>query len=154
MREIKFRIYFEDEEPFISEPITLEDLLHGEDIEFRNEDDTLSLPLNDFRFYYKRNQNYKIMQFTGLKDKNGKEIYEGDIVKINAHSYDFGFEKDRIGEIRFIEGCFGFYKQLSEKEYLFNELSTEFGYGELEYYEVIGNIYENPELLERSSNGD
>jgi len=87
-------------------------------------------------------------QYTGLKDKNGKEIYERDIVKINAHSYDFGFEKDRIGEIRFLEGCFGFYKELSEKKYLFNELSTEFGYGELEYYEVIGNIYENPELLE------
>ena len=96
--------------------------------------------------------NAKLMQFTGLHDKNGKEIYEGDIVKINAHSYDFGFEKDRIGEIRFIEGCFGFYKQLSEKEYLFNELSTEFGYGELEYYEVIGNIYENPELLKGADN--
>ena len=90
-----------------------------------------------------------IMQYTGLKDKNGVEIYEGDIVKINAHSYDFGFENDRIGEIRFIEGCFGFYRQLSEKEYLFNELATESGYGELEYYEVIGNIYENPELLEK-----
>ena len=89
-----------------------------------------------------------LMQYTGLKDKKGKEIYERDIVKINAHSYDFGFEKDRIGEIRFLEGCFGFYKELSEKKYLFNELSTEFGYGELEYYEVIGNIYENPELLE------
>ena len=89
-----------------------------------------------------------IGEYTGLKDKNEKEIYEGDIVKINAHSYDFGFEKDRIGEIRFIEGCFGFYKQLSEKKYLFNELSTESGYGELEYYEVIGNIYDNPELLE------
>ena len=91
-------------------------------------------------------------QFTGLKDKNGVEIYEGDIVKINAHSYDYGFSKDRIGEIRFLEGCFGFYKQLSEKEYLFNELATESGYGELEYYEVIGNIYDNPELLEKEGN--
>ena len=100
-------------------------------------------------FLYK---NIELMQYTGLHDKNGKEIYEGDIVKINAHSYDFGFEKDRIGEIRFIEGCFGFYKQLSEKEYLFNELSTEFGYGELEYYEVIGNIYENSNLLKGADN--
>ena len=88
-------------------------------------------------------------QYTGLKDKNGVEIYEGDIVKINAHSYDYGFSKDRIGEIRFLEGCFGFYQQLSEKEYLFNELTTESGYGELEYYEVIGNIYDNSELIEK-----
>lgn len=90
-----------------------------------------------------------ILQYTGLKDKNGVEIYEADIVKINAHSYDFGFSKDRIGEIRFLEGCFGFYQQLSEKRYLFNELAKESGYGELEYYEVIGNIFENSELLEK-----
>lgn len=95
-----------------------------------------------------REEDFILMQYTGLKDKNGKEIYEGDIVKINAHSYDFGFEKDKIGEIRFLKGCFGFYKQLSEKEYLFNELATEFSYGELDYYEVIGDIYDNPELLE------
>ena len=89
-----------------------------------------------------------LMQYTGLKDKNGTEIYEGDIVKIHAHSYDYGFSKNRIGQIKFLDGSFGFYKQLSEKEYLFNELSTEYGYGELDYYEVIGNIYKNPELLE------
>ena len=89
-----------------------------------------------------------ISQYTGLKDKNGKEIYEGDIVKINAHSYDFGFENDKIGEIKFLNGCFGFYRQISEQEYLFNELSIEYGYNELNYYEVIGNIYDNPKLLE------
>ena len=35
-----------------------------------------------------------------------------------------------------------------KKEYYFNDLATESGYRELEYYEVIGNIYDNPELLE------
>lgn len=93
-------------------------------------------------------------QYTGLHDKNGKEIYEEDIVKIHKHNFDFGFKQDDIGQIKFIDGSFGFYREISKKEYYFNELATENGYGELDYYEVIGNIYDNPELLERSSNGD
>lgn len=87
-------------------------------------------------------------QYTGLKDKNGKEIYGGDIVKIHKHGYDFGFEQEQIGEIKFVDGSFGFYRQKQKNEYYFNELSTENGYGELEHYEVIGNITDNPELLE------
>lgn len=80
-------------------------------------------------------------QYTGLHDKNGKEIYEGDIVKINKHSYDYGLKKDEIGEIKFIDGAFGFYREKTKNEYYFNDLATENGYGELDYYEVIGNIY-------------
>ena len=87
-------------------------------------------------------------QYTGLKDKNGKEIYEGDIVKIHKHNFDYGFKKDEIGQIKFIDGAFGFYREESKNEYYFNDLATESGYRELEYYEVIGNIYDNPELLE------
>ena len=87
-------------------------------------------------------------QYIGLKDKNGIEIYEGDIVKINKHSYDYGLKKDEIGEIKFIDGAFGFYREKTKNEYYFNDLATENGYGELDYYEVIGNIYDNPELLE------
>ena len=88
-----------------------------------------------------------IGQYTGLKDKNGTKIFEGDIVKIHGHSFDFGFEKDKIGQIKFINGAFGFYISQTENEYIFNELSVEFSYGELNYYEVIGNISDNPELL-------
>lgn len=140
MREIKFRAY--DKHTKIMLPIV--DIIKFTKSEAINimRDGAYGVGIN-----IQYQPQIELMQFTGLHDKNGKEIYEGDVVKVNAHSYDFGFEKDRIGEIRFIEGCFGFYKQLSEKEYLFNELSTESGYGELEYYEVIGNIYENPELL-------
>ena len=58
MREIKFKLYFENDEedgiPFMSEPITLEDLLHEDWIEFENENGTLSLPLKDFRFFYEK----------------------------------------------------------------------------------------------------
>lgn len=62
---MKFKILFEadeDNETWETEPIDFEDLLYGEDIEFRNKEDTLSLPLNDFRFYYSKNDgNHKII---------------------------------------------------------------------------------------------
>ena len=70
-----------------------------------------------------------IMQYTGLKDKNGKEIFDGDIVDINGC-------KNRV--VEWDEDWCGFY--------LSRELNPV-GYFLSEEYEIIGNIYENPELL-------
>ena len=138
MREIKFRIYFEvdeDEPAWMSEPIILLDLLHGEDIEFRDEEDTVSLPLNDFRFFYKPNEKYKLMQYTGIKDKNGKEIYEGDILKVeNIDLAQIIYDEDRMAWG--IEPINDFY---FDSPMLADNVSLEL--------QVIGNIYENPELL-------
>ena len=75
-----------------------------------------------------------IGQYTGLKDKNGKEIYEGDIIKCS-------FYPDFIFEIKFTELCW-YMRKITTSEHinLSNVLCEEL--------EVIGNIYDNPELLE------
>ena len=75
-------------------------------------------------------------QYTGLKDKNGKEIYEGDIIK---YSHKAVGEIKR--EVRYKYGMYGIEGRHEGTQIPFaNILGSE--------REVVGNIYENPELLE------
>lgn len=87
-----------------------------------------------------------ITQFTGCQDQNGKDIYEGDIVKRMAEVYDFDAEDGK--EISYKE-------QVSVIEYRFHGFwvkDEDFGWEgedlwEWNRMEVIGNIFENPELI-------
>jgi len=75
-------------------------------------------------------------QYTGVKDKNGVEIYEGDIVKL-CRSYGYGWlSKGTVAQVKWDnnELCY----------FLFNN----FRLTKNKKVEIIGNIYENPELLE------
>ena len=89
--------------------------------------------INHLNKYIARNDKH-LMQFTGLFDKQGVEIYEGDIIK-----YDFNNLNYRI---EFINAEFiarRFYENIEDL------YPTEFDFGK--ECEVLGNIYENPELL-------
>ena len=74
-----------------------------------------------------------IGQFTGLTDKNGKKIFEGDICKVGNLFY----------KVEFIYSCWWF-TILSSKVYCCPAFDSHCG----EYCEIIGNIHDNPELLE------
>ena len=79
-------------------------------------------------------------QYTGLTDKNGKKIFEGDIVDVEYDIQYAGVAAERIGlfEVIFYDGCFMKKKRSGGLFYFI--LSDK--------CQVVGNIYDNPELLE------
>ncbi len=85
-------------------------------------------------------ENHLIMQYTGLKDKNGKEIYEGDIIKTTTGGYKNAIGgrapiRKRIRSVEFNEGAFTFSDTPSVVMYSGDSV------------EIIGNIYDNPKLI-------
>ena len=90
-------------------------------------------------------------QYTGLTDKNGKKIFEGDVVDV-AYKVDYvGVSKYRIGlfKVIFYNGCF-MKKAIPDPQLSFNDNAQRAGLYHFipsDETEVIGNIYDNPELM-------
>ena len=75
-----------------------------------------------------------LMQYTGIKDKNGVEIYEGDIVSNSSETFPIEWQDDAA-----CNSCWSVHGGYS------------FGANNIESFEVIGNIYENPDIIEATA---
>ena len=129
MRAIKFRAWIDDEE-----------LCNEEEILYHLDENKNFIPfmqdLDSWYFddgqtlgdYFDCFDKEKIMQYTGLKDKKGKEIYEGDIYKD---------EENMLWKVIFDNGCFKLENiHIPGRMFITKDI------------EIIGNIYENLEMLE------
>lgn len=86
----------------------------------------------------RQNDNFILMQFTGLKDKNGKEIYEGDFLKCHRPNEKLTF----IAKVEYKDARFVIQDLKQE------DLYWDFNVWTVLAIEIIGNIYENPELIQ------
>lgn len=87
-------------------------------------------------------EDYILMQYTGLKDKNEKEIYECDILKVYINNELYG-----MGKVVMVLGCWSL-EWIDDNEAYIEPIVTTKKVIDMQELEVVGNIYENPELLE------
>lgn len=126
-REIKFRAWDKDKSKMLA-PFSVRKLINGFNTEGNwsdYEDDEL-LDIN-----YEGSDEYELMQYTGLKDKNGKKIYESDILRW-------------MDDSNLVQGNVQVVKFENYQIYPLVIAPTSAA------WEIIGNIYENPELLTKS----
>lgn len=127
MNEIKFRVWDKENKEMLKvQELDFADTFYGGRLAIRTDQYNDYFDLEDMI----------LMQYTGLKDKNGKEIYEGDIIRatkrtdleLNYHNF----------KVFMHNGC-----------YMFGNYNAHEFFDKFNFKEVIGNIYENKDLLEK-----
>lgn len=133
-REIKFRLWSKIGKKFIE--------TDNPDLDFVINNNGYLYSIENFygEIYILPQMDIEVLQFTGLQDRNGKEIYEGDILKYNF-LYDGRLKHTSPVTYLETQASFGL-KDIYGNEIPLYRITAN------NYFEVVGNIYENPELLE------
>lgn len=150
MKEIKFRAWDSGVKkmmPVFSLTPKLGVVLIGEKTGLKQFDDEYGAPMLTYKW-----DGLQFMQTTGLKDRDGKEIFEGDIVR----SMDYADPADPviIQAVKYMPhlGSYVLYTACCSDtewdEMIYQAVSDKFG--NMAFHEIVGNIYENPDLLSTS----
>lgn len=138
MRELKFRVWNKANNRYLRRDSTGIDNL-GNIIDFENCDED-NRGVHKVRVLGKNDMGFTTEQYTGLHDKNGKEIYEGDILSIPRRKDK---KKDKLYTVVWHK---------THARLNFANTNGEFGeisIGKIMRSQIVGNIHENSELLER-----
>lgn len=127
-REFKFRVY----------QFSTHRMFYAGEYRLKFNRDHIFHPLLENNFQPKK-KDYIVLEWTGLVDANGRDIYEGDVIRhVNFKKY--GESYSRLEVVRFSDGIFT----------PFGSVNDDFC-AHPQFMEVIGNVFENPELLEVGS---
>ncbi|CCW05968.1 hypothetical protein EBGED10_26970 [Bacillus sp. GeD10] len=136
MREIKFRVWSKHTEKMFDDGFYISqdgDLFQNDSLDYKNKD------------------SFEVMQYTGSEDKNGRELYELDITKDKFGNLDVICWINSLGAYATVP--INLYVEGNYEYTVVDEFGTDCFFKNNvpgDFLEVIGNIYENPELLEES----